>query len=152
MLATEFLDIINLAICEAAHDYFGDRARQFFRKVGEYHLKEALRRGAIQIDSSDKPLDALLKIAKYLESVGYMKRIVIDRLSETEALVQMHGVSVTNSSLKILEEGKEPSHYMTNVMLAALEKLGVQAELKDVDFDRQRNQFKESWRILGLAR
>lgn len=107
-----------------------------------------MKRGLIKIEPDDKPLDTLIKIARYLESVGYMEKIIINKLSENEALVEMHKVSVTRSSVKMLKENKQPSHYMTNIMLAALRKLGIRAELKDVEFDEEKCYFKEYWKIL----
>ena len=144
----EFLDIINYAVCQAANDYVDGRAAEFFRKVGEYHLDEAMRRGLVRIEPNDKPLDALIRIAKYLESYGYMEQIRINRIDEKEATVEMIGVSVTESSARLLGEKKQPSHYMTNVMFAALKRLGVQAELRDMEFDREKKHFKEYWKIL----
>ena len=145
----EFLDIINYAICQAVDEFLDGKATEFFEKVGEYHLNEALKRGLIKIDPDDKPLDTLIRIARYLESVGYMEKILINKLSENEAFVEMHGVSVTRSSVKMLKENKQPSHYMTNIMIAALKKLGIRAELKDVEFDEEKCHFKEHWRVLG---
>jgi hypothetical protein len=144
----EFLDVINYAVCQAVNEYMGGKATEFFRKVGEYHLDEALRRGLVRIEPNDKPLDALIKIAKYLEAYGYMEQILINRMDEKAATVEMLGVSVTDSSAKLLGEKKQPSHYMTNVMFAALKRLGVQAELKDMEFDREKKHFKEYWKIL----
>lgn len=144
----EFLDTVNYAICEAVNEYVDGKATEFFRRVGEYHLEEALRRGLVKIESSDKPLDALIKIARYLESYGYMEQIRINRIDEKEAIVEMLGVSVTDSSAQLLSEKKQPSHYMTNVMFAALKKLGVQAELRDMEFDRGEKHFKEYWKII----
>ena len=144
----EFLDIVNYAICETVNEYVDGRATEFFRRVGEYHMEEALRRGFVRMEPSDKPLDALIRIAKYLESYGYMEQIRINRIDEKEAMVEMLGVSVTDSSAQLLGEKKQPSHYMTNVMFAALKKLGVRAELKDMEYDREQKHFKEYWRIL----
>lgn len=144
----EFLDIINFAVCQTVNDYVDGKATEFFRKVGEYHLDEALRRGLVKIEPNDKPLDVLIRIAKYLESFGYMEQIRINRIDEKEASVEMFGVSVTGSSAKLLGEKKQPSHYMTNVMFAALKRLGVQAELRDMEFDRDKRHFKEYWKIL----
>jgi len=143
----ESLDMVNYAICQAVNEYLGGKTAEFFKKVGEHHLDEALKRGLIKMKPDDKPLDALIKIARYLESVGYMKRILVNKLSVKEALVEMHGVSVTKSSVAILKEGKQPSHFMTNIMLAALKKLGIQGELKDVEFDEAKCYFKEYWKI-----
>jgi hypothetical protein len=144
----EFLDVVNYSVCEAVNDYMNERATEFFRKVGEYHLDEALRRGIVKIEPSDKPLDVLLKIAKYLESYGYMEQIQINRIDEKEATVEMLGVSVTDSSATLLGEKKQPSHYMTNVMFAALKKFGFRAELRDMEYDRDKKHFKEYWKIL----
>ncbi len=144
----EFLDIINCSICQAVNEFLGEKAVELFRRVGEHHLEEAIKRGFIRIDRDRKPLDNLIEIARYLESTGYMERIVIERLSEDEAFVEMYGVSVTQSSVKLLRDGKHPSHYMTNIMLAALGRLGIQAELRDVAFDEEARRFKEHWKIL----
>jgi hypothetical protein len=38
---------------------------------------------------------------------------------------------------------------MTNIMLAALKRIGVEAELEEVEFDSTGNTFKEHWRVLG---
>jgi len=145
----EFLDIINYSICQAVNEYLDEKAVEFFRRVGEHHLDEATKRGLVKIDRTRKPLDNLIEVARYLESTGYMEKIVIDRLSEDEAFVEMYGVSVTSSSVKLLREGKHPSHYMTNIMLAALGRLGIQAELRDVAFDEKACKFREHWKILG---
>jgi hypothetical protein len=144
----EFLDIVNYAVCQAVNEYMDGEATEFFRKVGEYHLDEALRRGFVRIEANDKPLDALIKIGRYLESYGYMEQIRIHRIDEKEAIVEMFGVSVTDSSAKLLGEKKQPSHYMTNVMFAVLKRLGVRAELRDMEFDRDQKHFKEYWKIL----
>jgi len=148
VLKPEFLDIINYAVCETVNEYVDGRAIEFFRRVGEHHLDEALRRGLVKLEPNDKPLDALIKIAKYLETYGYMQEIRINRIDEKEATVEMLGVSVTDSSAKLLGEKKQPSHYMTNIMFAALKRLGVQAELRDMEFNRDEKHFKEYWKIL----
>ena len=147
-IVPEFLDTINYAICQTANEYLGEETPKFFGKVGEYHLEEALKRGFIKLDPSDKPLNNLITIAKYLESTGYMEKIRVDRLGESEAIVEMFGVAVTKSSADLLKAGKHPSHYMTNIMLAALRKLGIQAELRDVEYDEKQRHFKEHWKIL----
>jgi len=111
-----------------------------------------MRRGLVRIERDRKPLDNLIDIARYLESTGYMEKIVIERLSEDEALVEMRGVSVTTSSVRLLKDGKHPSHFMTNIMLAALRRLGIQAELRDVAFDEEARKFKEHWKILKTSK
>jgi hypothetical protein len=148
LIKPEFFDTINYSICRAVNEYLGDKAADFFKRVGEYHLDEALRRMLLRIEPDDKPLDVLIKIAKYLESTGYMEKISINKLSEKEAIVEMYGVSVTESSARLVKEGKQPSHYMTNIMFAALRRLGVQADLRDMEYDEEEAHFKEYWKIL----
>jgi hypothetical protein len=149
MIDSDLLDILNLAICYASNEYMKDKTAEFFRKVGEYHLEEAIKRGYVKIESQDKPLDVLENIARYLESTGYMQQIIIQRFGDYEAVVEMKGVAVTRSSNEILTKGKQPSHFMTNIMLAALKRIGVEAELEEVEFDSTGNTFKEHWRVLG---
>jgi len=144
----EFLDIINYSICQAVNEYLDEKATEFFREVGEYHLDEAVRRGLVRIERNRNPLDSLIEIARYLESTGYMEKIIIERLGEDEAFVEMYGVSVTSSSVRLLKDRKHPSHFMTNIMLAALSRLGIQAKLTDVAFDEEARKFKEHWKIL----
>lgn len=144
---SDFLDIINYAICQAVADYLNERATEFFQRVGEHHFDEALKRGLIKISPPDKPLDSLIKIAEYLESVGYMGKVVINKLSDSEAFVDMYDVTVTTSSIKMIKQGKAPSHFMTNLMFAALKRLGIKAELEDVRFDEEKRHFKEHWKI-----
>jgi len=148
LIKTEFFDTINYSICQAVNEYLGVQSKAFFMKVGEYHLDEALQRGVLTIEADEKPLEVLIKIAKYLESTGYMETISINKLSEKEAIVEMRGVSVTESSAKLLGVGQHPSHFMTNMMFAALKRLGVQADLRDMEYDVKEARFKEYWKIL----
>ena len=63
-----------------------------------------------------------------------MQQIIIQRFGDYEAVVEMKGVAVTRSSNEILSRGQQPSHFMTNIMLAALKRIGVEAELEDVKY------------------
>ena len=148
MILPEFFDTINYAVCQAVNQYLPDEAKAFFRKVGEYHLDEALARGFITLQPEDAPLEVLIKIAKYLESTGYMQKITIQKLSDHEAIVEMQQVSVTVSSAQLLQTNKQPSHFMTNIMFAALRRRGVQADLRHMDYDVENATFKEYWKIL----
>jgi hypothetical protein len=148
LIKPNFFDTINYSICQAVNELLGEKSKDFFKRVGECHLEEALERGLLKIDPDEKPLDVLIKIAKYLESTGYMEKISINKLSEKEAIVEMRGVSVTESSAKLLGENKHPSHFMTNTMFAALKRLGVQADLRDMDYNVEEARFKEYWKIL----
>ncbi len=151
MIKNEFFDSINYAICRAVDFHMGERATELFRTVGEFHLEEALRRGLISFQPADSPLDRLCKVARYLEACGYMEKIVVDIVSGTEAIVEMHGVTVSESSARLLGEGRIPSHYITNMMFAALKGLAIRADLQDMEYDAAAARFKEYWRILPPA-
>ena len=151
VIKNEFFDVINYAVCRAVNDRIGDQAEDFFRKVGEFHLEEALRRGLVNFQPEDTPLERLFKVARYLETCGYMEKIVIDRLSDTEAIVEMFGVTVAESSARLLGEGRKPSHFMTNMMFAALKRLAIRADLQDMEYDAKAARFKEYWKILSPA-
>ncbi len=148
LIKPNFFDTINYSICQAVNELLGEESKDFFKRVGEFHLEEALERGLLKIEPDVEPLDVLIQIAQYLESTGYMEKISINKLSEKEAIVEMRGVSVTESSAKLLGEDKHPSHFMTNMMFAALKKLGVQADLRDMEYDVKEAHFKEYWKIL----
>ncbi len=148
MITPTFFDTINYAICRAVYARLGAEAKDFFQEVGEYHLQEAIDRGLVTLDPTATPLDILIHIARYLEATGYMERITVHKLSETEAIVEMWGVSVSVSSAKLLSNAMYPSHFMTNAMFAALKRLGVQADLQDMEYDVATAHFKEYWKIL----
>jgi hypothetical protein len=59
----------------------------------------------------------------------------------------MYGVSVLESSVRLTQENKQPSHIMTNTMFAALEELGYDAELIDLLFETDKNHVREKWII-----
>lgn len=142
----EFFDTINYCICSAINEVVGpETARKIFREMGKIHYEELKKKGVIEIKPGEHPMKVLEKIARYLEASGYMERIEITQTSEDEAVVDMYGVSVLDSSVRLTDEGKEPSHIMTNTMFAALEEMGYTIELVDLLFDREMNHVKEKW-------
>lgn len=145
-IKSEFFDTINYCICSAIAETVGvETARKIFRRVGEIHYEELKDKGIVRVDPRASPIQLLESIAKYLEKSGYMEKIVITRVSESEAIVDMYGVSVLNSSVRLTNEKKEPSHIMTNTMSAALEELEYSIELIDLTFEPEANHVKEKW-------
>lgn len=122
-----------------------DKAEKFFREVGKTHYEELKKQGLIKVDKD--PLKTLESIVDYLQSSGYMRKIVISKLSESEVVVDMFGVSVLDSSMRLTDEGKAPSHIMTNTMFAALEDLGHDVDIIDLAFDKGSNHVREKWVI-----
>lgn len=77
-----------------------------------------------------------------------MERVSIHRLSEKDAIVEINGVTVAESSARLLKEGNAPSHFMTNIVFAALKTYAIQAGLKDMEYDEKETRFWEYWKIL----
>ncbi len=139
-----FLDLINYGICRVLNERLGKEAtEEIFREVGRVCYRRARERGLIE--RREDPLDTLVEVARFLERAGYMERIEVTKVSENELVLDMYGVSVLESSIELVESGMAPSHYMTNLMFAALEEHGIAAELIDLGFDREGNHVREKW-------
>jgi len=141
-----FLDLVNYGVCSALSELYGrEAAEKVFRLAGKINFLELSRR--TDIDPSS-PIAALRSIASYLEASGYMSKIALTKVTDNEVIIDMYGVSVAESSKRLVEEKKTPSHYMTNMMFAALRELfQVEAEIihldieipeKDIDHVRER--------------
>lgn len=139
-----FLDLVNYGVCSALSRTHGrEGAERVFRLAGEIAFKELNRR--LRFESLE-PYDVLRAIARFLEESGYMERIELTKVSPGEVIVNMYGVSVAESSKRLVDEGSAPSHYMTNLMFAALKELcGVKAEIIHLELDREKGTGKEKW-------
>lgn len=146
MIDENFFDTLNYCICSAVNKFVGrEKAVEVFREVGRFHFKALREKGAVKVGST--PLETLESVARYLEKSGYMNKIVIQRTGENEAVVDMYGVSVLDSSVRLTDENKAPSHIMTNTMFAALDEMGYEAEMIDLLFDKEGNHVREKWVI-----
>jgi len=147
MVRPEFIDSINYNICKAYSELHGkDAAMNFFRRVGEIGFQEL--RKMVGFPSSS-PHDVLRTVAEFLEKMGYMSKIRLTKVEEDEVIIEMFGVSVTKSSIRLTEEGASPSHFMTNLMFAALEEVsGVRADIYDLTLEQPSEETgyaKEKW-------
>jgi len=143
----EFLDFVNYNICKAYSETHGkDTAEGFFRRVGEIGFQE-LRR-MVEFPSSD-PYEVLKKVGGFLEGMGYMSKICLTKVEEDEVVIEMFGVSVIKSSIRLVEGGASPSHFMTNLMFAALKEVsGVHADIYDLTLEQpsaETGYAKEKW-------
>jgi len=143
----EFIDFVNYNVCKAYSELHGkDSAVDFFRRVGEIGFQE-LRK--IVDFPSPSPHDVLRTVAEFLERMGYMSKIRLTKVEEDEVIIEMFGVSVTRSSIRLTEEGASPSHFMTNLMFAALEEVsGVRADIYDLTLEQPSEETgyaKEKW-------
>ncbi len=139
-----FLDLINYGICYVLNERYGkEETESIFREVGKILYARIKEEGLIS--PTKNPVDTLVEVARFLEKMGYMERIDITKRGNNELELDMYGVSVLDSSVKLVESGRSPSHYMTNIMFAALQDYGIDAELIDLGFDTEENHVKEKW-------
>ena len=86
---------------------------------------------------STDPADVLREVGRFLERMGYMARINLESVTENEVIVEMQGVSVIGSSIRLTREGASPSHIMTNLMFAALKEVcGMEASIIDLTLEQ----------------
>ncbi len=143
----EFLDFVNYNICKAYSETWGKEAAEaFFRKVGRIGFQELRRR--IEFPSRE-PYEVLRRVASFLEEMGYLAKIKLTKVEEDEVIIEMFGVSVVNSSMRLVREGASPSHFMTNLMFAALEEMcGLRADIIDLTLEQptaETGYAKEKW-------
>lgn len=143
----EFLDFVNYNICKAYSETHGKEAAEaFFRKVGRIGFQELRRR--VEFPSRE-PYEVLRRVAGFLEEMGYLAKIQLTKVEEDEVIIEMFGVSVVNSSMRLVREGASPSHFMTNLMFAALEEMcGLSANIVDLTLEQptvETGYAKEKW-------
>ena len=147
IIRPEFIDFVNYNICKAYMEYYGKEAGiGFFRRVGEIGFQEL--RKIVDFPSSD-PYEVLKTVGEFLERMGYMSKIQLTKVEENEVVIEMFGVSVIKSSMRLIREGANPSHFMTNLMFAALKELsGIQADIYDLTLEQPSEDTgytKEKW-------
>ncbi len=102
----------------------------------------------VEFPSSD-PYEVLRTVGKFLEDMGYMSKIRLTKVEENEVIIEMFGVSVIKSSIRLVEGGDSPSHFMTNLMFAALKEMsGVRADIYDLTLEQpsaETGYAKEKW-------
>jgi len=152
MVKPEFLDFVNFNICKAYSERHGkDEAVGFFRRVGEIGF-QGLRK-MVDFKSSD-PYEVLGTVGEFLEDMGYMSKIQLTKVEEDEVIIEMFGVSVIESSIRLTEGGASPSHFMTNLMFAALKEVsGVHADIYDLTLEQpsaETGYGREKWVLKKL--
>jgi len=147
IIRPEFIDFVNYNICKAYMEYYEKEAGiGFFRRVGEIGFQEL--RKTVDFPSSD-PYEVLKTVGEFLERMGYMSKIQLTKVEENEVVIEMFGVSVIKSSMRLIREGANPSHFMTNLMFASLKELsGIQADIYDLTLEQPSEDTgytKEKW-------
>jgi hypothetical protein len=148
MVQACFLDLVNYGICRAVSEAVGtEKAKEILRQSGRYNYQQ-LRAIRDDIEAGD-PLTTLENITRFLEEMGYAKRVVVTRVNDNVLEMDMYDISVLDSSRKLVDEGFSPSHFSTNLMFAALDDFGVVADLEELLFDPKENHVKERWTLKG---
>jgi hypothetical protein len=143
----DFFDFVNYNFCRAISEHVGrEQAAQVFERAGEIGYATLKAQGVIQTEGQSA-LDVLVQIVRFLETNGYMGRIELDRISETEMQVDMYQVSVMDSSVQLTDQGYSPSHIMTNLMFAALKEFGMSVQLAELGFEPEADHVREHWKL-----
>lgn len=143
----EFLDFFNYGLCKALSERYGkEAAADLFRRTGEIEFENLKK--IIQFKSHE-PYEVLQTVGRFLEEMGYMAKISLTKVEENEVIIEMSGVSVIASSIRLTQEGASPSHIMTNLMFAALKDLcNVRAEIIDLTLEQpfpESGYAREKW-------
>jgi len=143
----EFLDFVNYGVCKALSEKYGKEASvDIFRRVGEIEFENLKK---IVEFKGYEPYEVLRTVGKFLEEMGYMAKISLTEVEENEVIIEMSGVSVIASSIRLTQEGASPSHMMTNLMFAALKDLcNVRADIIDLTLEQpsaESGYAREKW-------
>jgi hypothetical protein len=143
----EFLDFFNYGVCKALSERYGkEAAADIFRRAGEIEFENLKK---IVEFKGREPYDVLRTVGKFLEDMGYMAKISLTKVEENEVIIEMSGVSVIASSIRLTQEGASPSHIMTNLMFAALKDLcNVRADITDLTLEQpsaESGYAREKW-------
>jgi len=143
----EFLDFVNYGVCKALSDrYDKEAAVEVFRRAGEIGFENLKK--VVEFKSRE-PYQVLKTVGNFLEEMGYMAKISLTKVEENEIIIEMSGVSVIASSIRLTQEGASPSHIMTNLMFAALKNLcNVRADIIDLTLEQpsaESGYAREKW-------
>ena len=143
----EFLDFVNYGVCKALSERYGkEAAADLFRRAGEIEFENLKR---IIKFKCREPYEVLRTVGKFLEEMGYMAKISLTKVEEGEVIIEMSGVSVIASSIRLTQEGASPSHIMTNLMFAALKDFcNVRADIIDLTLEQPSSESgyaREKW-------
>lgn len=126
----EFLSLLNYSMCVAIAKHAGEEtAQKIYEEMGEIMFEELKKELGI---TSTYPLTYFNQLARYLEDVGYMAKMEIKKVKENEFIMDGYGISVADVPARLEIENVRPySHFMTNLMFAALKKQSnMKAELR----------------------
>ena len=95
------------------------------------------------------PYEVLKTVGVFLEEIGYMSKIQLSKVEEDYVIIEMFGVSVIKTSIRMVDGGSSPSHFMMNLVFAALKEMsGVHADVYDLTLQQpsaKTGYAKEKW-------
>jgi len=145
VVSREFFNLVTYGVFLALAELYGKEGWKVPPAFGEIAFRELKKR--IKFDGL-KPIEALNKLARYFEKVGYIEKIGFKQIGENELIYSMEGVSIDWAVSKLKEEGGVLPHYSTYIYIAALKELfGIEAEMIDLEFSVVEGKFcaKEKW-------
>jgi len=150
----KFLDLVNYGVCSALTKLYGkEKAERVFKLAGEIAFGELKKMINIK---TKRPTAVLKAVAHFLEETGYITRINLTEVTENKVIIDMYGVSVAESSKRLLNENAAPSHYMTNLMFAALKNLcDLRANITHLAIEipeKEIDHVREKWVLSEIGR
>jgi hypothetical protein len=140
MVNDNFFDVFNYSICKAFSKKVGNQKTNLsFRYSGKLFYEELFKQKIIKKYDSD--FENIKEIAKFLEKVGYLKKIKVSNRGK-QIKIRMEKIILAPSSKRLIKEKCTPSHLMTYLMFAALNK---KIEVVSVKFGK--NFVEEVWKI-----
>ena len=145
VVSREFFNLVTYGVFRALAELYGKEGWKVPPASGEIAFRELKKR--MKFDGL-KPIEALNKLARYFEKVGYIEKIGFEQIGENELIYSMEGVSIDWAVSKLKEEGGVLPHYSTYIYTAALKELfDTEAEMIDLEFSVVEGKFfaTEKW-------
>lgn len=115
----EFFDLEMYAIYGAITELFGQKGWDVVWRSGEIAFDYIKK----QLDIKEKePFAVMKKVAQYLETIGYAKRLNVKKTGENQFIYEMYGPLGRESVSRLKKKYKDPvlPHYSTTFIFAAL--------------------------------
>jgi len=145
VVSREFFNLVTYGVFLALAELYGKEGWRVPPAFGEIAFRELKKRIKFNVL---KPFEALNKLARYFEKVGYNEKIGFEQIGENELIYSMKGVSIDWAVSKLKEEGGVLPHYSTYIYTAALKELfGIEAGMIDLEFSVVEGKFcaTEKW-------
>ena len=96
VVSREFFNLVTYGVFRALAELYGKEGWKVPPAFGEIAFRELKKRIKFK---GFKPIEALNKLARYFENVGYIEKIGFEQIGENELICSMEGVSIDWTSL-----------------------------------------------------